>query len=254
MVTMDDKTKDLQNMNIYQDEGMTLKTKSISLNIVTVDDLLLANDLLKECTSLEKTVEAERKKITDPLNTIISQFIEKAKAIIAPASEAKALVKEKILAYNREQDRIKQEELAKIAKQEEEARLAREAEENARKAEEERIRKEEEEKLKNASEEEAKKIEDDRIAREFEAEKQAKIAEQKKLEEKQNAELQRSAVEANAGVKPKGLRKVTKFEIVDATKVPRAFCSPDEAKIRESVKNGVTVIEGVRIWVEDAVQ
>ena len=43
--------------------------------------------------------------------------------------------------------------------------------------------------------------------------------------------------------------KVWKFEVVDASKVPMEYCSPDEHKIREAVKNQeVREIEGVRIY------
>lgn len=46
---------------------------------------------------------------------------------------------------------------------------------------------------------------------------------------------------------------VVQFEIENADQVPREFCKPDEAKIREAIRrkeNPVTEIPGVRVWTE----
>lgn len=49
-----------------------------------------------------------------------------------------------------------------------------------------------------------------------------------------------------------GARKVWKFEIVDALKVPRAYCAPDERQIRAAVASGVREIAGVNIFEDEA--
>lgn len=44
------------------------------------------------------------------------------------------------------------------------------------------------------------------------------------------------------------LRRVWDFEIVDAAQVPREFCTPDQAAIRQAVKAGIREIPGVRVF------
>lgn len=51
-----------------------------------------------------------------------------------------------------------------------------------------------------------------------------------------------------------GITEITKFEIVDADAVDRAWCSPDETKIREAIKAGARGIAGVRIYTEKKVR
>lgn len=52
------------------------------------------------------------------------------------------------------------------------------------------------------------------------------------------------------------LRQVMDFEIDDPTKVPRAYCSPDEAKIRAAINGDAPVkrIQGVRIFQKQTTQ
>lgn len=61
--------------------------------------------------------------------------------------------------------------------------------------------------------------------------------------------------EASRGVKTDygttTVRKVWRFEITDATRVPRNFLSVDEQAIRRAVADGAREIEGVRIYQEE---
>ncbi|HOR33205.1 MAG TPA: hypothetical protein PK391_12420, partial [Syntrophales bacterium] len=45
-------------------------------------------------------------------------------------------------------------------------------------------------------------------------------------------------------------RKPWKHRIIDGKKVPREYCSPSDALIREAIKHGVREIEGVEIYQE----
>lgn len=47
------------------------------------------------------------------------------------------------------------------------------------------------------------------------------------------------------------MRKDWRFEITDATKVPREYCEPSAKLIRAAVDAGVRTIEGVRMWEEE---
>jgi hypothetical protein len=48
--------------------------------------------------------------------------------------------------------------------------------------------------------------------------------------------------------------KVRKWEIEDATKIPREYMIPDEKKIGSLVRAGIPMIPGVRIWSEDDIR
>lgn len=93
-----------------------------------------------------------------------------------------------------------------------------------------------------------------------------KQAEEQRKKQEQAAEsgnpFEEIAAETNEEVQPttqdvrKSMsrsQKVTKFEITNPKKVPREFCSPDEKKIRQATKQGVTEIPGVKIWEETQV-
>ena len=48
------------------------------------------------------------------------------------------------------------------------------------------------------------------------------------------------------------VKKVTKFEIIDESKLPRHVLKPDQALIRADVKAGIAV-PGVRVWEEEEI-
>lgn len=135
-------------------------------------------------------------------------------------------------------------------------------------AEAERKRQAEEQKC--LDEERAKQSEEEaRIAAErkaIEDEKRA-IEEEKARIEREKAELERQKEIAKAEKEAAKLQKsskgstiktnaveVTKFEIIDENAVDRIWCSPDEKKIREGIKNGMKSIQGVRIYTEKKVR
>lgn len=49
------------------------------------------------------------------------------------------------------------------------------------------------------------------------------------------------------------VRKVWKFEVTDASQVPREFCSPDQKKIEAAFHVGITEIPGIRFYQESIV-
>ncbi|MGB1278463.1 MAG: hypothetical protein ACPG5V_00770 [Vibrio cyclitrophicus] len=88
--------------------------------------MLEASNLLKECNSLSKEVDKERKRLTDPLTKRVKTAIAKAKELAFPAEEAKSLVKQKILDYNKKIEAIKKKEQERLA-QEKKEREAKES-------------------------------------------------------------------------------------------------------------------------------
>lgn len=100
----------------------------------------------------------------------------------------------------------------------------------------------EREKSKNA--EKARKIEADKERLEREKQRKADEEEAEEARKKQEAE-DKHKVKA-------GVRTVTKFEVTDATAVPREFCVPSDQLIRAAVAEGREV-PGVRVWTEKKV-
>ncbi len=276
--------KSLEKLNPFTVRGRTLKEKAEQLKVETFEDLTTANEALKECQTVEKEIEAKRVELTKPLVDMQRQLNNLAKEVAIPTIEAKSVIKQKILAFNEEQERKRRAEEEAERKRLEEARKREEAEKKAREEAERKIREEEERKLaeKKRELEEAKKKaqqEADETSRKLaemkakQAEEEARLeAERIKLEqdkrdleaekarieaEKKEAELQkeREAKEKElAKQKVKGIRKTWKYEVVDTTKVPRNFCVPSDQLIREAIKNGVREIPGVRIYSESTVQ
>jgi hypothetical protein len=87
------------------------------------------------------------------------------------------------------------------------------------------------------------------------AELQRKIfAENQKLEDvriAQNLEQEKLKAQAVKLIMPTtGIRAYTKFEIIDASLVPRQYCSPDQTLINQALKLGIKEIAGLRIFTE----
>lgn len=154
---------------------------------------------------------------------------------------------------NRIED-IKAEERAEIERkrqQEEQERLDRVAAEQSAK---ERELAEERAKI----EADKRKVEEEK--RQIELEKQREIERKEQEERNRAAEIKRKADEAAEAARPKSNIVTTiKFEITDADRVPRTFCSPDERKInqyirevgQEALNRGV---DGIRFYAEKKVR
>jgi hypothetical protein len=266
--------------------GKDLVKQVEELRIDKREDLQVATTIMKECQFTEQELESKRLEITKPLNDFITDVNILFRETAIPVLSAKATIKQKILVWNQEQERIKLEEeqkrfaaeQARLQKIEDE-RLAREKIETAkREAEEAKL---EAERLR------LQKLEEERLAKEFEANKtseaeQARLKEiadkqrierekldQEKLDiERKNRELEEeklrieeekremtrkyiadnlAAINAKDS-KVKGIVHLWTYEIVDEQKVPRVFCTPDSKKINEAIKAGVRLIDGLKIF------
>lgn len=266
--------------------GNSLVQKSEKLQIVKSEDTQIASAILKDCQDTEQELEEKRIEITKPLNDFVKEVNSLFRETAIPILTAKNTVKQKILAYNQEQEQKRRAEeekrLAKerarlkkleeerlererieLKKREEEEQRLRVEQERLRKLEEERIAKEleaakvnEEEQRKIREEAGKQRLERERLEKErLEIEQQKREAEEERRrieEEKRLMEERRIAEEAEAKraeeMRVKGIVKRTAWEIVEEEKIPRAFCSPDSKKINEAIKSGVRKIDGVRIF------
>lgn len=227
--------KILSELNPYEQKWLELVQEAKAIEIITAEDVVKANAILKKCNAVAKEAETKRLEMTQPVNKRVKSLIATVKTLLKPTEEAKHTIKKKIVEYNNELEK-------------------------KRKAEEERLRKEQEEEQKRIDEENRKKQEEiDKIDNKVEQEFARKKAEAKAEEERKAREAEEKAkadaIAANAQAsKPKWMRTVRLFEVTQSDAVPRAFCTPDDAIIREAVKNWVREIDWVRIYSENRVQ
>lgn len=271
-----------------------LVAKVNSLEINDAMDTTAVRLVMKEAQSLSWEVEDIRKYIVAPFNKQVKVINSIAKRILEPIEEAKQIAKNKIVAREEEQERLRRAEQLKISqicsavrnsktKEELDEKISkieenwyignadvllavnemiRKFEEEAILAEEKRLRDIEAKRLadiKETQNAEAAMLEEKRIAlaqKKRELESQQKATENIELQNSLMAEKREQAEMMTMDKKlntTKGLRKTMDFEILDATLVPREYCCPDEALIREAIKNQVT-IPGVRIFEKISVQ
>jgi hypothetical protein len=280
--------RELKVLNAFVVRGNELKEEATKLAVNSPSDILVANSLFKQTQLAEKDIEEKRKALVLPFNDFVKQVNTLAKECGQSTAEAKLLVSQKLLAYNEKIEagrRARAEEerqrLEKERRAQEEADALRAAEEKKRRdAEDARLaeieRKQEAERQKIAAEqnalkkkemeiearrlEEEKKLEEQRIANEQAQRKikedQLEIERQKKQMEEDERKKQAAETQAIIDVanKPKGIRSGHKFDIVDESKVPRQYCSPDAVKIRAAIKSGVLIIPGLLIQDDKRIQ
>lgn len=271
---------------VFINEGNDLVKRSNELNLTKSEDSQVASMILKDCQITEQQLEEKRLEITKPLNDFVKEVNTLFKETALPIIQAKSIVKQKILEYNQEKERIRLEEERKRFA-EEQARLKKLEDERLERERIERLKREEEERKLALERARLKKLEDERIAKEMaalkasddEKKKALEVAEKQRQErealENERLELQRQKREldeeklrqeeqrkldeqkkkaeleaeyARRDAKVKGVYKLWQYEITDEQLVPREFCSPDSKKINESIKKGVRDIKGLRIF------
>ena len=202
-----------------------------------------AGAFLVETSGAVKSVEKRRKFFVEPLNAHVKAINDLFRRLSAPFAQADETVREKVLAYRREQEARAAAERWRL---EAEERARREAAEAAQREAAEAVRAAEQ-----AAREQAGHAAADRAA--FEAHLTAERA----SEEAARASLVRQAVAA-APAAPKTVttdsggrmtaRKRWTFEVVDPAAVPREYLFVNDQAIRHAVAEGVREIAGVRIY------
>ncbi len=245
----------------HDDDVVALEPERVSLVARAQSLVIKTADMYEEAAGWLRSVKTALKRIEDARNRVKQPILEAGRAIdaqakeaAAPWLEAEAKIKTQMLGFQREQDRIRQEEQRRLneAAEKERRRLQAIADEAARKAREEA---------------EAKRRAAEEAAAAGRAEEAARLAAQAaKVEEKAAAKAEAFQDRAAAVVAPIAqaaapkmagisMREVWRFEIVDPARVNAAFMIPDEAKIRKTVQAlkgdaGAVVGPGVRIYAE----
>lgn len=186
-----------------------------TFKIVTAQDYEDSAGMLKKVMASKKRLEDLRTAITGPLNASLKAVNDLFRAPAEKLVAVERQIKGEIGRYADEQDRIRREEQRKA---DEEARKQREKlEAQARKAEE------------SGKAEKAETL-------------------QQRAETIVAPVIQREPPKVT-GV---SMREVARFEITDASQLPREYLVPDEKKIRgvvAALKTGAN-IPGVRVWME----
>lgn len=172
-------------------------------------------EVLKTIKGLHRQVEDQRKTITKPLDEAKRQVMDLFRPLTNTLTQAERTIKQRLVAWSNEQERIRREE-------------QRKADEKARK-ERERLEKQAEEARKKGREERAQTLQDRAVST---------VA----------------APPPPAAPKVSGVqtRTVWRFRVVDASKVPDKYKVVDEKKVGGVVRSlkGDTEIPGVEVWEE----
>lgn len=214
----------MEEKTIAELEG-TVQEDTVSLTqqvtaIVVSDEASMnrAATWLSQVKARIKKLEEKRKMYVQPLNAQVTAINADFKRMSLPYLQLENEIKGKIGGYMDEQRRI-QLEAERVERE-------RRAEEARKLAEQENISRQ-------------------KAAAEIRKQEEAKAAEQPRVE------APKTTVKTEAGKVV--TRVVTKFEIVDASKVPDEFKVVDERLVRQAVNAGAKRIAGVRIWEESQV-
>ena len=262
----------VQNDEAYKQalEQLT-KAETAIKGVIIKDDTSLAGavEITGKVKQLNKLLEERRTKYTGPLNEIIKAINALFKQHTGKLAEYEQALKNKIIAYNREQDRLRRE-------REEAERRRREA---AEKAAAEKARKEA---LKNIKAAFKKAGMSDRavvmfiktaigpglkldelgmpdletLAAELAARKEVEVKQpdpvpvEPVIPSESLAPPKQNTIITDSGAKMTR-KKERKWRLIDISKVPAEYLKLDEKTINKLVKAGIPAIEGIEIYFED---
>ncbi|HOM04509.1 MAG TPA: hypothetical protein PLU67_03335 [Candidatus Kapabacteria bacterium] len=202
----------------FQKRAEVYYNKASLFVIVDNDSYLASAEDLKQIKAQIKAIEDYRKSITDPINEQIKRIKAFFDVPINKLKEAEEVIKGAILKYQKEQERIRLEEQARLREEAEKRRL----------------------KL----EQKAKKLEE-----------QGKT--EKAEEVKQQAETIITPILANDTVKVAGISKmkVWKYRITNESLIPREYLIPNEKMLTQIAKStkGALKIPGVEFYCEETI-
>lgn len=221
------------------------RAQAEAIQVRNAEEADLAGAALRQINERRKAAEAERVALVKPLNDHVKEINRKFKDAAAPFDEADRIIRGKVQTYTEEQERIRQEE---------EARLERERQERERKAREAREKQEAEERAKREqAEREAREAAEEAQRAKDAADREA--AEQLAAEAKQKAEEAQTAESAIASLpevslptamvpsapKPEGIstRKRWVVKAIDVGALPAEYLIADEKAINAAMRDGV---------------
>lgn len=241
-----------------------LLERAKNVKVETAADVKTAKEVIKDITAHKKSTEELRKTFTRQLDDVKKQFISAERDILAPAEEARGIVANEILAFERAEEEKKKREAERVwvslleiksAVAIEDAKTLEDVDKSEKIAEERiaalnddakhplaiafigKLRQEiAERKIELAKNPETEKEE---------AEQQLEIDKAKALAEKMKAEAKAAARAIEKEAPKTGSREKITVEIVNANEVPRELCVPSESLIKDYVKkSGADIVPG----------
>lgn len=226
-----------------------LRSFAQGLVIRSADAYQRAATELKSIKLAIAQIETARTKITVPLNASLDEVNAQARVAKAPFLADEQVIKQAMVAYSDEQDRLRAEEqrIANEKADKERRRLQAIADEATRKANEEAAAKR---KAAEAAAAAGRQAEADRLRASADRAEE-KAAEKSELFENRAAQVV-APIATQAAPKVGGISVplVWDFEVTDTKAVPREYCDVNESRIRKVVQamQGNTNIAGVRVF------
>ena len=203
---------------------ISTEEKYISELVITTDEhYAQAANARKRIKDSVSSIEERRKQFVQPLNDHVKWINGLFKPFTTMGEELVRKIDCKMIQFSEAKRRAEEEELRKIQ------------EEEKRKLQEEQKRLEE-----LATKNNSEKTIDAAIKIETKIEK----IEAKPIEAKHTVVTTQGTT---------SIRKTWTFEILRTHDVPKEFCSPDTAKIKNAIKEGVREISGIRIYQEETI-
>lgn len=94
----------------FYDEAIKLQEYANARVIITAEDLKPATNDLSIIAKVKKAFEEKRKEYVKPLQDYVKEVNEAFKTLMLPIEQADSITRNKILAYQKEQERIRQEQ------------------------------------------------------------------------------------------------------------------------------------------------
>ncbi len=106
----------LEEISPLMARSLDLQKQAEEIIVTDTESLKQAIDIKKQITAYRKEVQDKRLEITRPINDVVSQFITKEKEITLPLDKGQTAIGEKVMEYEREQERIRREEEERVSK------------------------------------------------------------------------------------------------------------------------------------------
>jgi len=106
LVTLENDTE----VKAFFDQAVGLREYAEDLVILTAEDLAPVTNDLSVIAKVKKGMKDKRESYVKPLKDRAAEFIEAFKILMAPVEKADSILREKMLTYNKEQERIRQEQ------------------------------------------------------------------------------------------------------------------------------------------------
>ena len=213
----------LQRFAAAKEQIALLASQCSNFIVNSSDSLTSAKTLAKDAKKIETLIEDKRKELTKPLLDEQRSIKSFADNLTTELNSAVKELRERILKYEQEMERIRLEELKRL--------------EDERRKQEEELQKQQEELNKKAQEtgevnnEELKTLQ----------------AEAEKLRSIESQQRETAAVSS-----PSSIRKNWTYEIQEEILIPRMYLIPDDKAIKRAIANGVREIAGIKIYQEDS--